>query len=62
MEDEDKKIDIYLTDEQSKVLTDIYAKYVKGEKVRSWIKTIAFALGCGAITYIVVLILCECYL
>jgi hypothetical protein len=62
MEDEDKKIDVYMTDEQFKVIADIHAKYAKGEKVRSWITTIAIALGCFAITYIVCLILCERFL
>lgn len=62
MEDEDKKIDVYLTDEQFKVLADIRTKYAKGNKIRSWITTIAFVLACFALTYFVCLILCEKYL
>lgn len=62
MEDEDKKIEVYLTDEQYKGLRDLQAKYLKGEKVRSWIWTITLAIGCFAITYLVCLILCEKFL
>lgn len=62
MEDEDKKIDVYLTDEQFNVIADMHAKYAKKENVHSWIRTIAIVLASAAIAYFICFIFCERFL